>query len=68
MVFLVVDPPCPIDFDGQDQVYLLKDAKKERKDKDAAAAATPAAAIEVILEQTQGDRDLSLNSVFCLES
>jgi hypothetical protein len=63
MVFLVVDPPpCPIDFDGQDQVYLLKDAKKERKDKDAAAA------IEVILEQTQGDRDLSLNSVFCLES
>ena len=64
MVFLVVDPPppCPIDFDGQDKVYLLKDAKKERKDKDAAAA------IEVILEQTQGDRDLSLTSVFCLES
>ena len=59
MVFLVVDPPpCPIDFDGQDQVYLLKDAKKERKDKDAATA------IEVILEQTQGDRDLSLIQFF----
>ena len=76
MVFLVVEPlrsgspPCPLDFGGScvKIVYLLKDANTERKDRDAAAAATPAAASEIILEQTQVDRDLSIYSVFCLDS
>ena len=62
--------PCPLDFGGScvKIVYLLKDANTERKDRDAAAASTPAAASEIILEQTQVDRDLSIYSVYCLDS
>ena len=71
MVFLVVEPlwsrSSPLDFGRSfvKIVYLLKVAKKERKDKDDPSAATPVAASEVDLEMTQVDRDLKINSVLC---
>ena len=69
MVFLVVEPlwsrSSPLDFGRSfvKIVYLLKVAKKERKDKDDPSAATPVAASEVDLEMTQVD--LKINSVLC---